>query len=707
MAIDPTNPQQPVDSTSLEAMQKTIKGLLEQIGRIDSATRKYNTTTRDLNLELELMGFKTDEAKKSILGLIEANAQSAMSYSSARRGLEQMSQALRSMGVAPEKLAAGMDLFGRRLNSVSKEFDLGTMTITDFKRKLAGGMISMNELAKQATGNFTSMRYGWAGVGLDLAKGIENIDIQTRRATIGMMGIGQGRVGGAAGFGGVRAYQATDELREASGKTIANLILMGRTSTQAADEVLAMTRVFGANFNNMGTSLVMKAAEVSAAFATVANVSQDVAQAATINLIQRFGMSANKAGATLMGFENGAKAAGMSTNMYTSLVTELSQSTVNYTKEVSFSEAIVRKFGKELISGVMSIQQFSQMAGAMRQADFGRQAGIYALAQQMNVRTPNIPRNMSPLGAIGMMGGKDPAALLELQVNTMKALANQITPAGATSEEKMGAMRLTMQEFPALKSLQSLSNESLNNIVDGVNDLAKMQAEIKKAGGKDPAEQTADLIGFAKDTSLSTRAIADALKAVSEATAFRVTLFGGGGGAKEEAFAAKTKYRSAELSDLREKAAHGDVESQVKLKKIQSVLHEESERTQKEKISLSKIMPPEIANQEALRRQQERMGVPEKKFMANPVSNTMDIAKFTLIPNLPNITTPVAPAQRQTTTSTSTRQPVQGSQSGGQGTTVNVNVTSTGGNPEALIEAVVMALRKKFQFSQATDRGSN
>jgi len=269
--------------------------------------------------------------------------------------------------------------------------------------------------------------------------------------------------------------------------------------------------------------LSMKATQIASAFALAAGVSEEVARSATVNLIQKFGMSAERAAATLIGFDRAARATGMSTQNYTSWVTELSQATRTYSSDITFAQAVVKKFGKELNEGQLSIQQFAQMATAMRQADFGRQAGIIALATQMGVKT-GAPAGISPLGAIGMIGGRDKEAqMLDIQVKTMKALAEQVAGPGATPNEKMGAMRLVSQEFPALKGLQGLSNNTMEKVLGGIPDLKVIQDEIRANAPPDSAKQMEDLIGVARGIGTSIMPLADAILKTIQADAFKVT----------------------------------------------------------------------------------------------------------------------------------------------------------------------------------------
>jgi len=575
---------------SFQQLQRSVMELGKTLGIVGGMARTFLRDATDLAKFFSDLSPEAQRAGVAATELLRKTFDTG-------QALSKLKEQMREQEVAFEKRKELLSRFGDAVKSLSSDFDITTMKVSEFSKRIVGGTLSYKEFADQLLQSTGKFRYGFVSVFAEFGKGMERMDINVRKATIGMMGLGEGRVRGAQGLGGqefgLRQYQATEDLRLAASQAMISMMFMGKSTEQAASDIMSMTQVFGGATRLIGTTLhfvSMEAALVATAFAKAANVSEQTSRAATIHLTQRLGMSAQQASSTLMSFDREAKKAGMGTELYTSWVTELSQATVNYTKDIHFSQAVVGKFAKELQSGVLSVQQFAQMTGAMRSADFGRQAGILALAQQFGVKMPGMRPGMGPLESIGLVGQKDMQAnLLQLQVGVLRKLAAQVAPgAEPGSLRAMGAVRLAMPEFPALKQLQNLNNDILEKVLKNTINMTDLQKQIAAVEPPDPTVQMNNLISVAENINLSTQTLADAIQTTILGNAFRVFTIQIGPKEQEQMELMKKQRefqqrQQKEMSDVKRMeslAARGTPEQQVEAKKF---LSERTERLQVQK----------------------------------------------------------------------------------------------------------------------------
>lgn len=616
---DPTpTPDLTALSSGLQEVQYAIGNLLKQMGIAGASVR---TTIRDIGSLTGSLSGLSAEAKTAVTLAAEKLKES---YDAAE-AMKVLTKELTSTAITSKKLEEqekdrkdAMMKMDEALKRMRSDFDISSTSIGELRKRLMGGTLDLSQFSNQLLNTAGSFKYGFTSAILELAKGAEHMDINIRKATVGMMGLGEGRVRGAQGLGmpggevGLRQYQATPELREAAKNAIGSMILMGKGADQATAEIMSMTQVFGGAgrmINGVFHSVSMEAMLVATAFAKAANVSEQTSRAATIQLTQRLGMSTQQAATTLNSFAKEAKDAGMGTELYTSWVTELSQATINYTKDIHFSQAVVRKFAEELKSGVLTVQQFAQMTGAMRGADFGRQAGIMALAQQWNVKIPGAPPGMSPLASIGFIGEKNTQnAVLAAQVGVMRAMAARIAPQGigGTEEQRLkgfGALRLAMGEEPALKPLLSLNNDILDGILKkmGGTNLDDLQKKIAAEAPADPADQMDNLITTAENINLSTQTLADAIQATILGNAFRVFPVRIGPN-EEKQMENMNKQREFEqkqrkdMADVRmmERWAHGTAEQKEKSKQFFAERTERLQAQQKEQEKRQQVLTKDL-----------------------------------------------------------------------------------------------------------------
>jgi len=380
-----------------------------------------------------------------------------------------------------------------------------------------------------------SFRAGLAGMMLDAAKYIDKVDVTTKRALIGMGGPGMG-VGGPGGFLGLMAgggggaigpkggFMPGAELSRAAGESISNLMLMGQSANEAASSIMEMGRQIGPSLLG-GPELVMKTAELAAAFAKAGNISESTANHVAVVMTLRFGKSAEELGRTMQSLRKDAfERARMSGEMYSSMVVDLAMNTRTYSNDLNLSRAAVVSFGKELKEGIITIADVSDMLTATRRAPLGQQAGIFQLGQQMGIAAPRgVKTPWEFIAAAGEKSGTRQTEMIKYQATVFEKMTHQIAQGfGGGDAGRIVAMRQVLQSglIPGFgESLKKLGNEDLLAIL---NDSKKLQAEIKKAaegGGKTPMD---NLITEAQKITAGTTSITTWLANYVESGAFRV-----------------------------------------------------------------------------------------------------------------------------------------------------------------------------------------
>jgi hypothetical protein len=505
-------------------LQKISVTLNEILSRISAAVGK----TRDGMRLVEDAQKKSLDVFKGLDTFLEKESRSVLALNRYSQEHEQSVKTIIEMYVKGKVGSMEAEKALKDLDNALRRAKDSMQQMAEETRKTSSSF--WGQMKSDFFGFVEKFKAGWAGIALDVAKYIDNVDVTTKRALIGLggpgFGIGAGSVAGGGGLGPKGGFMPGAELSRAAGEAVANMMLMGQSSREAASNIQDMGRQIGPSLVG-GPELVLKTAELATAFAKAGNITEGTANRVAAVLTLRFGRSAEQLGATMQTLRKDAfERARMSGELYSSSVIDLAMTTRTYSNDLTLGRAAVISFSKELKEGVLSIGEVSDMLTATRRAPIGQQAGIFQLGQQLGVRPP--PGVKSPFDMIvaaGEKSGRMQADILGFQARVFQAMANQIAPqfrTGLDPSGRVGAARQLLQSnlIPGLgETLRGKSNEDIFRIL---NDQKALSNEIKKAteaGGKTPMD---NLITEAQKITAGTTSIVTWLAQFTESGAFRV-----------------------------------------------------------------------------------------------------------------------------------------------------------------------------------------